>query len=104
MASLDNTNIRSILFDTPEGGEGICLYDHLVSLLTTVDNTVDNSKTFENLENISHFIKSNKYVHFQPKSDQELKHKKDTDTFGVQRFSQKCQSFLTVGKTIFGEN
>lgn len=69
MTSAQNTNLREVLYGQSESSssEGQrshqSLYDHLVQLLSAVDNMKQTERTFEDFEKLSHFLKSNKFQH-----------------------------------------
>ena len=74
----------------------MCLYDHLVSLLSSIDNSNNTKQSFDNIETLSHFLKMNKFVHKHPKTDKELQNFKKSDAFGVQQFNYQCEAFIKV--------
>ena len=69
MASPQNTNLREVLYGQGEPGvsdgqrSAHSLYDHLVQLLSAVDNMKQTERTFDEFEKLSHFLKSNKFQH-----------------------------------------
>lgn len=102
MSNAQNTNLRSILYgnqsETLTDGARTpnCLYDHIVSMLSTIDNLKSTDDTFENFEKLSNFLKENKFVHTQPISDTDLMGKKKVDRFGIKAHSKKCREFIST--------
>lgn len=95
MSQLHNDDLRNIFYGNGQNN-GMNFYDHLVALLTEIDNTKETANSLDNLEKISNFLKMNKFIHFQPQSDEELKKPKTKCDFGVLDFSTECKNFLKV--------
>lgn len=105
MSNAQNTNLRSILYGN-QAGQGTdssrtphCLYDHIVQLLSTIDTMKSTDSSFENFEQLSNFLKMNKFVHKQPSSDTDILNKKASDNHGVKAHSQKCRDFISSKKS-----
>lgn len=104
MASAQNTNLREVLYGQGDtiGLESTrsspCLYDHLVQLLSAVDNMKQADGTFQDFEKLSHFLKSNKFQHKQPKTDLEVLNHKVEDKWGVKSHSKKQRDLLEIKK------
>lgn len=92
MTTSQNIDLKRLLNDSKDAN-GSSLFDHLCTILNHIDSN-PGCNSFEDFENLSHFLATNKFAYQKYSSAEEVNNRQETDPTGIKSHLARVETLV----------